>query len=85
MIVIGAEVVVLPALSRAITVNVWLPSVAVAEFQLMEYGAAVISEATSTPSTRKRTPAIPLVLIGNVTVAAADQAEVLFDGSNAFT
>src|SRR6266851_4055456 len=55
----GAEVVVLPAASRATAVSVWLPAVAVVVFQATEYGAVVTSAPRLAPSSLNWTPTTP--------------------------
>jgi hypothetical protein len=50
LIVIGAEVVKLPATSRATAVTVCEPFVALPVFQVLVYGALLISDPKSTPS-----------------------------------
>ena len=51
-----ADVVVLPAASRATAVSVCDPSVTVVVSQLIEYGDIVSAAPTCTPSTKNRTP-----------------------------
>src|SRR5688572_14420599 len=66
-----AEVVVLPAASRATADNVWAPLAAVVVFQEREYGAAVSSVPRLAPFSLNWTPAIPtlsLALADTVTV-----------------
>src|SRR5258708_38994219 len=57
--VTGAEVVWLPAASRAIAVRVCEPLLAAAVFHETEYGAAVLSAPRLAPSSRNCTPATP--------------------------
>src|SRR6267143_17210 len=59
--VTGAEVARLPAASRATAVRVCEPLLAVVVSQGAEYGAAVTSAPTFTPSSRNCTPAIPML------------------------
>src|SRR3954469_9733294 len=54
-----AEVVVLPAASRATAVRGCGPSAAAVVSQEAEYGAAVFSAPSGAPSTKKRTPTTP--------------------------
>src|SRR5688500_2780171 len=54
--VIGAEVVVLPAASRARAVSVCAPLLEVLVFQATSYGAVVSSPPTWVPSTKNLTP-----------------------------
>src|SRR5687768_17289260 len=54
-----AEVVELPAASRAVAVNTWEPLAAVAVFHGSEYGAVVSSAPRLTPSSLNCTPATP--------------------------
>src|SRR5436190_919888 len=56
----GADVVVLPAASRATAVNACDPSATVVVFQLIEYGEMVSATSTCTPSTKNVTAATPL-------------------------
>ena len=55
-----ADVVRVPPASRAIAVNVCVPSVAVKVFQAVAYGALVTSVPRLVPSSWNCTPAIPL-------------------------
>src|SRR5436853_93929 len=55
----AAEVVVWPAVPRAIAVKALLHVLAVAGFHAIEYGAAVSSAARLAPSRRNCTPATP--------------------------
>src|SRR5437762_538202 len=55
----AADVVVLPAASRATAVSVWLPFVAVVVFQETEYGEAASSAPRLAPSNLNCTPATP--------------------------
>src|SRR5207249_12102630 len=55
----AAEVVRLPAPSRATAARVWLPLVAVVVFQETAYGTAVTSAARGTPSSMNCTPTTP--------------------------
>src|SRR5947199_384278 len=57
--VTGADVVVLPAASRAVAVSVWLPFVVVVESQVLEYGEVVSSAPRFAPSSLNCTPATP--------------------------
>jgi len=57
----AAEVVRLPAPSRATAVRVWLPLVAVVVFQETAYGTAVTSAARGTPSSMNCTPTTPVL------------------------
>src|SRR5258705_6099373 len=57
--VTAAEVVALPAASRARAVRLCAPSPAVVVFQAMEYGALVSSAPWAAPSTKNWTPATP--------------------------
>ena len=57
--VTGADVVALPAASRATAVSVWLPAALCVVSHWTWYGALVSSAPRSAPSTRKRTPATP--------------------------
>ena len=59
MTAIGADVVVLPAASRARAVSVWAPFGTPRVSQLSPYGGDVSSTPDGCPSTRKRTPATP--------------------------
>src|SRR5258708_5917981 len=71
--VTGAEVVWLPAASRAIAVRVCEPLLAVAVFHETEYGAAVLSAPRLAPSSRNCTPATPTLSEAlAVTVTVAD-------------
>src|SRR5690606_11626285 len=68
-----AEVVELPARSRATAVMTCAPSETAAVFHEIEYGAAVSSPPTCAPSTRNRTPATPTLSVAlavRVTVPA---------------
>jgi hypothetical protein len=56
-----AEVMVLPAVSRARAVRVWEPSVTVVVFQVTEYGAVVSVPISVVVSTKKSTAATPAV------------------------
>ena len=56
-----AEVVTLPAASRATALSVCAPLLAVVVFQVIEYGATVSSAPRLTPSTRNCTPATPML------------------------
>ena len=47
-----ADVLVLPAASRATALRVWLPSAAVVVFHVTAYGAAVSSAPRAPPSSR---------------------------------
>src|SRR5436309_2691216 len=70
--VTGAEVVRLPAASRATAVIMCEPSLAVAVFQGIEYGASVSSAPKSAPSILNCTPTTPTLseaLAATVTVA----------------
>src|SRR5439155_13299155 len=69
--VTAADVVVLPAASRARAVSVWLPLLAVVVFHETEYGAAVSSAPRLLPSNRNWTPATP-----TLSLALADTATV---------
>src|SRR6185436_724350 len=67
-----AEVVWLPAASRARALSVCVPLLAEALFQLIEYGAVVSSAPSATPSSRNCTPTTPtlsLALAVTLTVA----------------
>src|SRR2546430_10783310 len=55
----GAEVVTLPAASRATAVSEWLPLPVLAVFQEIVYGAAVTSAPKLTPSSLNCTPTTP--------------------------
>src|SRR5438309_11088657 len=55
----AAEVVVLPAASRATAVRVCAPSATLVVSQETVYGAAVSSRPIGAPSTKKRTPSTP--------------------------
>src|SRR3954470_4860865 len=57
--VTAADVVVLPAASRATAVSVCVPFVAVVVFHAIEYGAVVSSAPRFAPSTLNCTPATP--------------------------
>src|SRR4051812_3139233 len=59
--VTGADVVLLPAASRATAVIVCVPFVTVAEFQLTEYGDVVSSGGIAVPSTLNVTPTTPML------------------------
>src|SRR6266404_451894 len=79
VIVTAAEVVRLPAASRAIAVMVCEPFVALSVFHCAEYGAAVSSAPALLPSTRNCTPTTPTLseafavsVIAPDTVAPAD-------------
>src|SRR5688572_32423926 len=56
----GADVVVLPAASRATAVSVCGPSITVVVSQLTEYGEMVSGRPSCTPSTKNVTAATPL-------------------------
>ena len=56
---VAAEVVVLPAASRAIAVKVCAPLLVAAGFHEIEYGAAVVSAPRLAPSRRNWTPTTP--------------------------
>src|SRR5207247_782938 len=56
---LGAEVAVFPAASRATAVRVWAPFAARAESQELEKGAEVTSAPRLTPSSLNCTPARP--------------------------
>src|SRR2546428_11098575 len=55
-----AEVVRLPAASRAVAERVWLPFATVAVFHETEYGEAVSSAPSPTPSSKNCTPTTPM-------------------------
>ena len=55
----GAEVVTLPAASRATAVTLWVPLATVVELHDIPYGAVVSSPPTLVPSTLNCTPATP--------------------------
>src|SRR5262249_53360967 len=57
--VTAADVVWLPAASRARADSVWLPFVVPVEFHAIWYGAVVTSVPTAAPSSRNCTPAMP--------------------------
>src|SRR5206468_10197562 len=57
--VTGADVVALPAASRAIALREWLPSESVDVFSTNWYGLAVTSAPTFTPSSWNCTPPTP--------------------------
>src|SRR6266851_5636773 len=59
----GAEVVVLPAASRATAVRACAPAVAVAVFQATEYGAVVTSVPRFEPSSLNWTPTTPTLSV----------------------
>src|SRR5204863_5648787 len=74
-----AEVVELPAASRATAVSVCDPSAAVIESQVMVYGVVVSSAPIGVPSTKNRTPATPtlseaLAVTGTVLPDTVDPA-----------
>ena len=72
--VTAADVVVLPAASRATAVSVWLPLVAVVVFQVTAYGDAVSSAPRFAPSSLNWTPTTP-----TLSDAVADTARVVPD------
>ena len=55
----GAELPTLAAASRAAALRVWVPGVALALFQVTEYGAAVSSPPSGAPSSLNCTPTTP--------------------------
>src|SRR4051812_32057987 len=69
---IGAEVVRLPAVSRATAVSVCVPFAVRFEFQLMLYGLAVSSAFRLAPSILNCTPAMP-----RLSLAVADTVTAL--------
>src|SRR3989442_15983105 len=78
---IPAEVVLLPAASRATAVRVWAALVAVVVFQERVYGAGVVSAPRLAPSSLNWTPTTPTVSVAFAdtvivpeTVAPADGA-----------
>src|SRR5216684_818107 len=74
--VTGADVVVLPAASRATAVSVCAPLVAAVVSHATEYGAAVSSAPTFEPSSLNCTPTTPtLSLAVAVTVTVPDTVE----------
>src|SRR2546430_15241788 len=88
----GAEVVTLPAASRATAVSEWLPLPVLAVFQEIVYGAAVTSAPKLTPSSLNCTPTTPtlsealaLTATAAATVEAAAGAAVAPAGGAAST
>src|SRR5438445_11805335 len=78
----AAEVVRLPAPSRATAVRVWLPLVALVVFQETAYGTAVTSAARGTPSSMTCTPTTPVLTeasaeMGTVPETVAQDAGVV--------
>ncbi len=55
------EIIVFPAASRALAVNVWLPLVVPVVTHETEYGAATSSDPRLTPSSKNCTPATPML------------------------
>ena len=70
--VTGAEVVRLPAASRATAVSVCVPLAVSVEFQLMLYGLAMSSALSGAPSILNCTPAMP-----RLSLAVADTVTAL--------
>src|SRR6266850_4262761 len=71
----GAEVVALPAASRATAVRICGPSERVVESQLTVYGAAVSSAPRTAPSRRNWTPATPTLSVALAVTATVPATE----------
>src|SRR5687767_8792881 len=64
-----ADVVLLPAASRATALSVWVPAAAVAVFQTKLWGAVVTSDPRLVPFSLNCTPATPTLSIADATSA----------------